>query len=269
MRCKNGPEHTHQTVEESRRCWASRYTSMAPAAPVAAFPAPTPLAPSPVPAYTTVRRITSDQLAYIRNLGGDTVWAAKLTLFEASQYIDRLKAEQTEQRSKRVTDPRMKLIEGMIDMIPEGYYATAADGEGAHVDFVRITRVTKPTRKYPVGTLKIQTQHSDLWQVALVHWPSGYWSIYKPSVIPMVLLVIADYKTCARRYAIELQSCMRCNKQLTDDRSRHYLVGPECENKHHFTWPIAYADEQNGGLSFEQLVARGLPTRVWQDQQVA
>jgi hypothetical protein len=208
---------------------------------------------------------TQRQWNYIHDLGGDAVHAAKLTYNEASAYIVRLQAE----KRKRPVDPRLNMIGSMLEMVPDGYYATAPQGEGGHVDFLRFTHVTKSTKRIPAGTLKIQTQHSDLWMEALVRWPNGNWSVYKQSAIEMVMLVIADYKTCARRYAIEVQACMRCNKKLTDDRSRHYLVGPECETKHGFTWPIAYADEQNDGLSFEELVARGKPTRIWQDSVLA
>ena len=218
-----------------------------------------PLPPTPAP---IVREMpTEAQLKYIEDLGGDVVHAYKLTRTEASEYIERLKV----QRRNRPVDPRLEMIGSMLDIVPDGYYATAPQGEGGHVDFLRFTHVTKSTKRIPAGTLKIQTQHSEQWMEALVRWPSGKWSVYKQSAIEMVMLVIADYKTCARRYAIEVQACMRCNKQLTDDRSRHYLVGPECETKHGFTWPIAYADEQNDGLSYEQLVARGKPTRIWQD----
>lgn len=207
---------------------------------------------------------TERQQKYIHDLGGDALHAAKLTFDEASAMIDRLKRERRQNRTA-VTDPRLDLLKGMIDMVPEGYYATRPD-ENNHVDFLAIRKVTKPTKKFPVGTAKFQSQHSERWEEELVLWPSGQWSVYNHRYISVIMEVVADYKTCAQRYSIELQRCMRCNTELTDDRSRHYLVGPECETKHGFTWPIAYADEMNGGLSFEQLVARGMETRVWQQR---
>lgn len=256
MICKNGPQHKHETVEESRRCWSAKYAG--PVAPVAAPPAP--IHPRDMPGSISAR-----QKSYINDLGGH--WQTDWSYNAASACITDLLARKKQE--PKVTDPRLDMISGMLSMVPDGYYATAPQGEGGHVDFLMFKHVEKATKRIPAGTLKIQTQHSEHWMEALVQWPSGTWSVHKPSVIEQVLLVIADYKTCARRYAIEVQACMRCNKTLTDDRSRHYLVGPECETKHGFTWPIAYADEQNDGLSYEALVARGMQTRVWQDKLAA
>lgn len=252
IRCKNGDPHTHETVEETRRCWYRKYFP-ASAAPFAAS--------SPVP--PTEPPVTERQLAYIRDLNGDPVHAAKLTKKQASEYIDRLLQAKRDEGTKVSTDPRLDMVKGMLDLVPDGYYAAAPDGPGGHVDFVRISRPTKGRFK---GSLKVQTQHSEVWKEALILWPSGQWSVYRRSAVDTLLLVIADTKTCAKRYGIEVQACMRCNKALTDDRSRHYLVGPECETKHGFTWPIEEADEANNGMSYEQLVARGLPTRVWQEK---
>lgn len=161
-----------------------------------------------------------------------------------------------------MTDPRLDLIKGMIDLVPDGYYATQKES-GATVDFLRISR---PTRGKFAGTLKVQTQHSERWENVLILWPGGTWSTFDFRAIDMLLLVIADHHTCARRYSVELQACCRCNTQLTDDRSRHYLIGPECEK--HWPWALEEVDnmEENLGLTYEQLVDRGLPTRIWQDK---
>lgn len=172
-----------------------------------------------------------------------------------------------------MTDPRLDLIQKMLDLIPDGYYATQVE-DGATVNFLRLSR---PTRGKFSGTIKVQTQHSERWQLALVYWPyleygpdncykrQPRWDVYDRRAIDMVMLIIADHHTCARRYSVELQRCCRCTTELTDDRSRHYLIGPECET--HWPWAIEEVDnmEMNLGLSYEQLVARGLPTRVWQD----
>jgi hypothetical protein len=254
IRCKNGTEHTHETVAETRLCWHRKYFPVA-ARPVAASPPP-PALPEPM---------TPKQRQYIIDLGGTPMggWTKTRAHEEINKLLDDREARKTEERAKRVTDPRLEMVKGMLPLIPDGYYATAPEGSGGHIDFVRISRPMKGRFK---GALKVHTQHSEAWKEALILWPSGQWSVYRTSAVDTLLLVIADHKSCARRYGIELQSCMRCNKELTDDRSRHYLVGPECETKHGFTWPIEYADEQNNGLSYEQLVARGLPTRVWQER---
>ena len=160
-----------------------------------------------------------------------------------------------------MTDPRLEMIDGMLDLIPDGYYATQVE-DGATVDFLRLSR---PTRGKYEGTIKFQTQHSERWEIALVRWPGGNWSQWNSRIVDLVMLIVADHHTCARRYSVELQCCGRCNTQLTDDRSRHYLIGPECEK--HWPWALEEVDnmEANLGLTFEQLQARGLPTRVWQD----
>lgn len=222
--------------------------------------------------------VSDRQLQYVSTYGGDYTYASKLTYDECYEYVRKLidehrakrdaaKAERKAKKGSHSMDPRLKLIDGMIDMIPEGRYATAPEGEGGHIDFVRIVRIKNRTRKYPAGTLKIQTQHSEVWRTDAVRWPDSMeWSVYRSNVIPMVLLVIADHRTCGRRYGIEKQCCQICGKQLTDDRSRHYLIGPECETHGNNFKVLEEVDDINDGLTFEQLVARGMPTRIWQDK---
>lgn len=161
-------------------------------------------------------------------------------------------------RSYVSDDPLLAMITGMVQMIPEGYYATAPNGENGHCDFVRIhTSKSRKSRYY--NSLVIQTQHSDKWEVRMVLWSgTGKWSVYSPRVIDYLMEIVSDYKSCGIRYAVMLKHCMRCNKELTDDRSRHYLVGPECETKHKFNWPVLMADELNE-KSFETLRHLGLP----------
>lgn len=271
IRCRhaeNWPNtHEHETVEQVRACWAGAKV------PVLVGPSGASTAPSPAPATTPITvshpsrgTVTDAQLQYIESLDGDVIHAYKLSYQDAHKYINELKQKKKE--SRRVDDPRLEMIKGMIDFIPDGYYATAKDGEGGHVDFLRIKRTTKATRRLPAGVLKIQTQHSERWEDALLLYPSGRWYVFRRAAIEMVLLVIADHKTCARRYGIEVQACQRCNKTLTDDRSRHYLIGPECEQKHGGAMVIEEVDDLNDGLSFEQLVARGLPIREWQKSVV-
>lgn len=266
MLCRNKEvwpnTHTHQTVEESRRCWAGQ--APAPAAPLAAPPPPPPV--QTVAPQGFVDPASKRQLDYIRDLGGDMLHAVNLSHREASEYIDELLAKQRRERSTRTADPRLDVLKGMLDMVPNGYYATAPQGEGGHIDFIRVSR---PDRGKWNGCVKIQTQHSDKWSEALVLYPSGKWWVRKPSAIEMMFLVMADTKTCRLRYSIEVQACGNCNKTLTDDRSRHYLIGPDCEKKYHLQDAIAEVDDKNDGMSFEELVARGLPTRVWQEKELA
>lgn len=163
---------------------------------------------------------------------------------------------------REVNDPRLKLLKGMIDMIPDGYYAAQAD-EGGHVDFIMLSRPNKGQYK---NHIKVSTQHSENWMPRLALMPNGRWLVLDRSTIGPLMLVVADYRACARRYAIELQHCWVCNTALTDDRSRHYLIGPICDKKPQGPGWIDEVDNLNDGLSFEQLVARGMPTRVWQQE---
>lgn len=250
--CKNGSVHQHQTREESRRCWGL----ISPTAPV---PASAPIEPKDQPGSISPR-----QKSYINDLGGH--WEVDWSYNTASKEITRLLDQNGDRRATK-TDPRLEVVKNMLDMIPDGYYATAPDGAGGHIDFVRIKRPTSGRLK---GCLKVQTQHSERWQEALVYYPnSGKWSVFNQKVVDMLLLVIADHHGCSKRYAIEVQACMCCNKTLTDDRSRHYLIGPVCDKKAAWQWVFEEVDAKNGGLSFEQMVARGLPTRIWQEKEFA
>lgn len=259
IRCKNGTEHKHESVAETRRCWQGRY------APVATPPLP---ASPPPPPVSHVRPVSTRQLQYVEQYDGDLTYAAKLSYDEAYKYVSLLISDYRTKRraAATMTDSRLDMIVGMLDMVPDGYYATAADGEGSHVDFLRLTRPTKGRFK---DTIKIQTQHSELWKEALVYWPSKRWSIYKRHAIDMILMVIADHKRCAMRYAIEVQSCCICNKTLTDDKSRHYLVGPVCDKKAYGIQLCQQVDEVNGGMTYDELVAFGHPTRIWQDKALS
>jgi hypothetical protein len=228
-------------------------TPPVPAPPVAASPS------------VYVKPISPGQKSYINDLGGH--WEVDWSYDRASEEIVRLKGGGGRPTSSHVSqDPRLKIIENMLQMIPDGYYATAPDGVGGHVDFLKLAR---PQRGRFKGCIKISTQHSERWQERIIGWPSGQWSVYQQNVIDMVLLVIADYHSCARRYAIEKQACCVCNTALTDDRSRHYLIGPDCEKKERWAHVLEEVDNINMGLSFEDLVSRGLPTRVWQEKHLA
>lgn len=152
-------------------------------------------------------------------------------------------------------DPRLNMVKALIDLVPSGYFAVQTES-GAHIDFLRISR---PTKKQYAGTTKVQTQHGPNLDVEAVLWPSGKWSVYKRGVIEMLMLLVADIHTAAVRYAEKMHTCMRCNAELTDPRSRHYGIGPECELKMGYGWVIEEKDERAGG-SYEYLLARGLVT---------
>lgn len=167
---------------------------------------------------------------------------------EASAEIDRLLAmpdKPTEVKLPR-EDPNVKYQQQlqMIElMLPkDGRYAVRelTDGElKGKTHFLRITR-HKPTAKNRwAGGITIQTKHGGSYtdkgnlELRLAKWPSGKWSVYSPWCIDVLLLILPDPTTAAMLYSQELGECARCGKDLTDERSRFYGIGPECE-KH---WP--------------------------------
>lgn len=137
---------------------------------------------------------------------------------------------------QRPVDPRHEMIAGLLPMVRDGYYAVQ-EYDGGHVDFLRISR---PKKNKFATAIKVQTVHGNPMSVKLSDavaalWPSGTLSMYNRSgrIEDMLLLLVADSQNAARLYAQKMEHCCRCNASLTDDRSRHYGIGPECE-KH---WP--------------------------------
>jgi hypothetical protein len=183
--------------------------------------------------------VTDRQLDYIETLGGPAARQAATHLDRkaASALIDELKKKPKEvapmpEPVVRQEDPRHKMIKGLLPMVADGYYAVQKD-EGGHVDFLRISR---PKKNKWAGCIKVQTVHGSVGKVKLspepvaAMWASGTFSVYlrNNTVEDMLLLLVADSQGSLRRYARLLAHCCRCNAELTDDKSRHYGIGPEC-----------------------------------------
>lgn len=248
--CTNkGLTHTHETVTDSKICYG-------------VIKPPTP--PIPVVRPHEVHRTWRDepisprQLAYIVDLlGGDGEAAKFMDQGAASKYIDDLKLGKRKPvtaepwsppaPTRKPVDPRLELLKGVISMIPDGYFATQLE-DGARVDFIRLSH---PKRNKFAGALKIQTLHAERLETEAVLWPGGNWSIYKSSVIDILMLLVVDHRTAALRYGREINRCTRCNTRLTDAYSRHYGIGPICDKI--WTWVIDMVDEANDGKSFEEL----------------
>lgn len=252
--CKNGVPHKHNTVAESKECWRGFYR-------------PTPVVPAVVYGTTYTRdenrlprppgMSTWKQLDYVDDLKGDTAHAITLTKANCSTYIQQCIARNKAQpTASKPVDKRLDLLKGMIDLVPDGYYAVQLGDNEEHLDFLRIKRPKAGTRTYG-GAIKFQTQHGLRLDLDAVLWPSGRWQIFKHTVIDMLMAVVVDHHGAAQRYAQKLNHCMRCNTELTDDRSRHYGIGPECETKFGWEWAIATVDERKGG-TFEYLRNNGL-----------
>ncbi len=267
--CTNGgTSHYHSSVQESKVCYG---LVPSPALTTVTKPSSGPsVLPGGQPAWHN-REVSERQLWKLEQIGGAAcAKAAKyLTRGQASALIDELlhpekevkvtqpdptpKCNDCGQRGFHLTgcsynrsatvpaarpkDPRHEMISGLLSMVPDGYYAVH-EYDGGHVDFLRVSRPKK--HKY-AGSIKVQTVTGSYGNVKLkaepdaALWPSGTFSVYDRSgrTEDKLLLLVADSQGAARRYARLLGHCCRCNASLTDDRSRHYGIGPECEKQ----WP--------------------------------
>jgi hypothetical protein len=126
---------------------------------------------------------------------------------------------------------KLKLFKGMLDRIPEAYYRLKLEDGIPHT-----LRVSRPKKGKYRGAMKVQVVGADerLWP-GLVVWPSGRVSVYEGSfdIEQLVLDLLSHNREAARSYAKWTVRCARCRTVLTDPRSKHYGIGPECE-KH---WP--------------------------------
>jgi len=242
IRCKNGTEHSHETVAESRACWTGQ------PAPVAS---PTAVSPAPL-LSADVEFATERQIWRVGKEGGDQDHARRLTKMQCIKYIDGL-IKMNAEKGAPVEDPRQKAIIQMLSLVPDGYFAVHPDDETPYT-FLRLTR---PKKGKFQGTTKVQTQHSDILKPFLTVWPSGKVWKREHTALDKLELLVANYRDAGIAYAREMNHCMSCGKQLTDPRSRHYGVGPECEREKGFDWLIAQIDEQHGH-TFEWLFSKGM-----------
>lgn len=140
----------------------------------------------------------------------------------ASQDDDYVPAELTNKS-------RLEALLPLLDDVPDGYYAVDL-GDGTPLKFLRLS--SPKTGRY-ARARKVQTIHGPSMENAWVKWPSGRVSVYSHKVEDLILAVMTNHTGAARKYAKEIDRCCRCNTRLTDERSRRFGIGPECE-KH---WP--------------------------------
>lgn len=139
-------------------------------------------------------------------------------------------------------------IELVFD-IREANYAVPRGDNG--FDFVRIARIRpyrNGRRRSNEGSVVLSTQHSETWVKRFMFTPdmralqlSSYGGEWASAVLARILV---NPTRTASSYGHELGRCCRCGKKLTDDRSRWYGIGPECEK----VWPeILYElDDEKG-----------------------
>ena len=247
--CRNGSEHKHHSVYESKVCWG-----------IVSRPTP----PPPVSRTLSDDMATDPQVDYLVDLGESRYYAKSLTKAQASQRIKDIKSGKVKpvlapDEPHKVDSPKTTktdLILGLLDMIPKGYYAVQAD-ETSPIIFMRCAR--PKNKRYTQPDVKFQTQHGPRFEDAWALWPSGEVSIFKTGIEDSILLLIADYQGAMHRYAERIGNCMRCNTELTDPRSRHYGVGPDCEEMGMY-WVIDQVDEECGGPW------ESLPIERWRNQ---
>jgi hypothetical protein len=212
--CKNGSEHTHASVEESRQCWARVLTvpdGMSPVPPISVQPFVGRVDPSAVPGVT---RPTPEPPASVT------------PPVPAEPYAM--------QHRTRVPLP-------MLVDTPSGYFAVRLDDTDAY-HFIRISRPQprKGVRIKWLGCIQVQSQHSDTLKPVLIYRPLGaledkpeevLW-ISNPKLEKYVILCMVDPRGAGYAYARELGDCQICGRTLTDERSRHYGIGPDCEQLH-------------------------------------
>ena len=208
-----------------------------------------PIAPvRPFETHAPIERTTEPQLEYVANLGGDRLYAATLGKVRCSAYIDSLKrgTPMSTPAHQPKSDPKLDMLNNLIDVLPDGRYAIRRDESEAFI-FLRVKRHTRGRLN---GCLTIQTQHSDKLTRAGIRWASGFWS-WDRRLVDEMLLVCVDHKQAAYNYAKALDHCSICGKELTDERSRWYGIGPDCETRHR-SWIEWVDDTQHDGKSYEQ-----------------
>lgn len=147
---------------------------------------------------------------------------------------------QTALGSFRPIEWGFKTPQAMVEQLKAGRYAARPDSNTPYT-FIRIARPTFGKNK---GNLLIQSQHSDAYKTCAVIYPSGRVYVTDRRIDQALLLVAIDPMMSAIRYGQELGRCSSCGKKLTDERSRWYSIGPECEKR--WTEIIENLDEKYG-----------------------
>lgn len=135
----------------------------------------------------------------------------------------------------------------MVKNIREGRYAVEINEPGRPTDWVFV-RVLKPTKGKRAGQINFTTQHSETYSPWMTFFPGSYDTPYhwkeSDKLGKALFIICTDPVTSAINYGRELGRCSRCGKELTDERSRWYSIGPECEK--HWTEIINVVNETKG-----------------------
>jgi hypothetical protein len=197
---------------------------------------------------------TPEQIGYINDLSNaEEAWRARLlTSTGASHRITQLRKEQRAARHKMIeenspkTQPspyqgmKLNIPVPMIQALTDGYYAAQQDDDHKTM-FFRVSRLKAGVDK---GMIKVQTRHGDTLKTMLRIFPDGKVFVHDKRAETELLLVCVDPNGAMIDYAQKLGQCCRCGKSLTDERSRWYGIGPECEM--HLPHIIALVADRKG-----------------------
>ncbi len=149
--------------------------------------------------------------------------------------IDRVIAER---EGRRVTQsvpepPKTKVPLDMLQKVGDGYFAVRLDANRPHTFFrLNLIKPIKNTRrKLPIGTFTVETLHGDNRRWMLTIFPDGRVREYDLAKEDELLMVCVDPNGGRIEYGIQIGSCGVCGKTLTDERSRWYGIGPDCEKR--------------------------------------
>lgn len=140
---------------------------------------------------------------------------------------------------------KLKTPRFMVEGMRKGRYAVEVHMPGEPVDWVFFW-VNRPQSGPKEGQIIIKTQHGENYSPFLTILPSGRTTVVRTDLKhdQALLIACADPVSSAINYGRELGCCSSCGKELTDERSRYYSIGPECEKR----WPevIVQVDDQRG-----------------------
>ena len=195
------------------------------------------------------RKPTANQLSYIEGLAkkkGIKGVKTPVSFSAASRMIDYLKGQPDVKNPER---PGPVISYMVTNMIKDGRYAVRTTEEDAQYVFIRVSR---PTRGHNRGTLLIQSQHSEGYVKRLQFNTQGD-TLYQNNrllagqrLADVISMIVVDQNRAALNYGTEKGICCRCGKQLTDRRSAHYGVGPECVK--YMPGYIEWVDDQKGAF---------------------
>ena len=157
-----------------------------------------------------------------------------------------------QQASLMLGDPREPTVLAMLESIPTGSFAVVSDPSEGY----RFYRIARPRFGNYKGWTLVQKYGGDVLHTRMRIRSDGVYANFGGSrLIDDLMLIIADWQRCAMGYARQRGKCAKCSKTLTDHRSRHYGIGPDCEKVWTtFTFRI---DELHDGKTFETLLKEG------------